>query len=62
MAIEFYVRLGRVAYEAYFEERNGQTHDALPMPAWDDLGDGVRAGWQAAARAALKAGLRPGGN
>lgn len=43
-------RMGRLAYEAYFNQRSGKTHDGKDMPAWDALGD-VQAGWDAAARA-----------
>lgn len=43
--------LGQVAFESYNESRGGLTHDGKTTPSWDALGDGVRAGWEAAALA-----------
>lgn len=43
--------LGRVAFEAYSEARGGRNHDGTPTPTWEELGDGVRSGWDAAASA-----------
>lgn len=45
--------IGQVAFEAYNAARGGLTHDGKPTPPWDALGDGVRAGWEAAARATV---------
>jgi hypothetical protein len=44
---------GQVNFEAYCAERGGKNHDGTPTPKWEDLGDGVRAGWEAGARAVL---------
>ena len=44
--------LGETAFNAYVTVMGGRTHDGQPVPAWDDLGDLVRAAWQAAAGAA----------
>lgn len=44
--------LGQVAFEAYDRERGGLTHDGKPTPKWADLGDGIRKGWEVAAKAA----------
>ncbi len=49
---------GQVAFEAYNAARGGVTHDGKPTPPWEDLGDGVRSGWEAAARE-LQAVLAP---
>lgn len=42
---------GRQAYEAYGRQVGGKTHDGRDIPAWDDLGDTIRGGWEAAALA-----------
>lgn len=42
---------GQVAFEAYVAERGGKNHDGSDTPPWDALGDEVRGGWEAAARA-----------
>lgn len=44
---------GQVNFEAYCAERGGKNHDGTATPKWEDLGDGVRAGWEAGARATL---------
>lgn len=44
--------LGQVAFEAYNTNRGGMTHDGKRTPPWEELGEGVRAGWEAAAEAA----------
>lgn len=54
--------LGRIAFTAYREYTCGLTHDDKPMPEWDDLGPRIQGAWQVAARAAMRAALRPGGN
>jgi hypothetical protein len=46
--------LGQVAFEAYVEEREGKNHDGSKTPPWEELGDGVRAGWEAAAGATMR--------
>lgn len=43
---------GQVAFEAYTENRGGKNWDGTPTPPWEKLGDGVRAGWDAAGNAA----------
>lgn len=40
--------LGKIAYEAYFEDAGGLTFDGRKMPTWDELGDDVRRHWTAA--------------
>jgi hypothetical protein len=52
--------LGQCAYAAYGEAVFGRTHDGHLMPAWDDLGEQIQAGWTAAARAAFTAALTGG--
>lgn len=42
---------GRQAYEAYGRQVGGKTYDGRDIPAWDDLRDAIRGGWQAAALA-----------
>ncbi len=42
---------GQVAFEAYDESRGGVNHQGDATPGWDFLGDGIREGWEAAARA-----------
>ncbi len=50
----------RTAFEAYNADRGGLTWDGKPIPGWSAVGDGVRAGWTAAARAVLSlAGFVP---
>lgn len=46
---------GRRAFDAYREKRGGKNHDGTPTPTWDELTDGVREGWIAAAAAVLGA-------
>lgn len=41
----------RRAFEAYAEAVGGKTVIGTRIPSWDDLGDKVRGGWIAAARA-----------
>lgn len=50
---------GQIAFEAYNQDRGGRTHDGRETPPWEALGDGVRSGWEAAARAVDEAA--PGG-
>jgi len=49
---------GRAAFEAYRAHRGGVNHDGTPTPTWEDLGEPVRAGWNAAA-AAVAARVAP---
>lgn len=41
----------RRGFEAYREAVGGRNVYGAEIPDWDDLGDGVRGGWVAAARA-----------
>lgn len=43
--------IGQIAFEAYNESKGGVTYDGKPIPPWSDVGDAVRAGWEAAASA-----------
>lgn len=43
---------GAVAYAAYSAAVGGKTFDGRDMPAWDQLGDKIQAGWTAAAESA----------
>lgn len=43
--------LGETAFDAYNESKGGKTHDGKDIPEWADLGDEVRAAWEAAANA-----------
>lgn len=45
------ITLGQIAFEAYRASRGGKNHDGTPTPGWGQLGEGVRAGWEAAAQA-----------
>ena len=44
-------RLARAAYEAYGRNRQWRDYRDEPLPVYDELGEGIRAGWQAAAGA-----------
>lgn len=47
--------LGRVAYEAYLKAMSGRSLvTGEPLPHWSQLPPENRAGWVAAARAAMK--------
>lgn len=41
--------LGPNAYAAYGRATGFRTHDGLPMPAWEALGDTIQNAWRAAA-------------
>jgi hypothetical protein len=43
---------GERAWRAYCEKVGGTAYDGKPLPAWDELGERQRQGWQAAAAAA----------
>lgn len=43
--------LARKAYQAYGSTTNFKNYQGLPMPAYDDLPEGIRRAWQAAALA-----------
>lgn len=45
----------RTAYETYSASRAGKTWDDRDMPAWDDLGPGIKAAWNEAAKAVIVA-------
>lgn len=45
--------MGRVTFNAYRAQRGGKNHDGSPTPTWEQLTEGVRDGWTAAAAAAL---------
>ncbi len=47
--------LARIAYHAYGETTDHKNFQGNPMPAWDDLGDQIRAAWTSAARAVAEA-------
>lgn len=44
---------GQAAFEAYRRARGGKNHDGSPTPTWDEVGDGVRLGWESAASASM---------
>lgn len=44
-------KLARVGYEAYGAEAGWKNYQGLPMPRWDELPEGIRLSWKAAARA-----------
>lgn len=44
----------KAAFEAYSAEVGGKTWDGKPIPTWEALTDQVRAGWVAAATAAVE--------
>jgi hypothetical protein len=44
---------GQIAFEAYNEKKGGLTYDGKPIPPWSDVGDAVRAAWEASALAVL---------
>jgi len=46
-------RDGAIAYEAYGDVTDRKNYQGLPMPAWDDLPDRIKAAWRAAAQAVL---------
>lgn len=41
---------GAIAYAAYAAAVGGTTHDGRALPAYEELGDRQRDGWEAAAR------------
>lgn len=41
--------LGKIAFDAYREARGGKNHDGSPTPTWEQVGDGVRDGWESSA-------------
>lgn len=45
---------GQVAFEAYNEAKGGKTYDDKPIPPWDQVGEKVQAGWEAAANAVIE--------
>ncbi len=45
----FIAELARQAYTAYGQVTGFKNFQGLPMPAFDDLGDTIRAAWYAAA-------------
>jgi hypothetical protein len=48
---------GRIAYEAYADNRAWRTFDGRDMLAWDELGEDIRVGWRCAGQAGGKASL-----
>ena len=44
----------QIAYEAYGQSRDWQTHDGKPMPKWDDLPIEIADAWKAVSIAVLK--------
>lgn len=46
-----YQLLGRTAFDAYKQSKQGTTYDNKPIPEWKDLGDDVRTAWCEAAKA-----------
>lgn len=53
------VTLGEVAYTAYGRTTDFKNYQGLPMPAWQDLGDTIRAAWENAAKAVKGATSSP---
>jgi hypothetical protein len=43
--------LAQIAFEAYGNYTEGVTFDGRPIPPWEELGDSIRAAWEAAAEA-----------
>jgi hypothetical protein len=44
---------GQAAYEAYGKQVNWLAYNGTPMPSWTDVGQGIRAAWEASAEAVL---------
>jgi hypothetical protein len=42
-----------MAFEAYNASRGGVTYDGKPIPPWGEVGDEVRAAWEASASAVM---------
>jgi len=49
------ISLAQTAYAAYGESTGHLTHQGLPMPSWDELGEPVQHAWAAAADAVAQA-------
>lgn len=49
--------LGEIAFGAYTAERGNRNHDGSKTPPWEKLGEPVREGWEAAARALFLVGV-----
>lgn len=49
------IELGKIAYEAYGDNRGWVVVGGGSMPAWDDQTPELRAAWDAAAQAVARA-------
>lgn len=49
--------LAQIAYEAYGDVTGGKNYQGLPMPQWADLPARIKAAWNAAVNATVKAAL-----
>lgn len=47
--------LGKVAYQAYGNNRDWKDYRGNPMPAWEGLSNGINQAWEVAAAAAVSA-------
>lgn len=47
------VELGKIAYEAYGENRNWETFGGSRMPSWDKQAEHIRSAWVAAVSAVV---------
>jgi hypothetical protein len=46
--------LGQIAFEAYNEAVGGKTWDGKPIPAWAEINEKVRNGWEQSALAVVR--------
>ncbi|MFF1416578.1 hypothetical protein [Streptomyces sp. NPDC058280] len=51
--------LAQTAYAAYGTSTGGLSHDGLPLPSWEGLGDTIQTAWAAAAVAVVRAVTAP---
>lgn len=47
--------LARIAFDAYNKQAGGKTWDGKDIPPFDEVGEKVRANWQAAVQSVLEA-------
>ena len=49
---------GQIAFEAYKDFVQGQTHDGKPIPHWEELSRNIQEAWSVGSLAAIKAYLK----
>ena len=55
---EYFIGLGRIAFDTYSLQRKHIAYDGVPIPKWEALDPGIRDAWIEAAKAVYAQALK----